>query len=355
MMPLWIRPRFSRIDTVKESQMELPRIRPMPRDLSPTWQDDVEDLERAKEIVADPSVRARLPQVFHVGPTRTATTWTWYVLKNRANVSQEYKEIFFFAQNFSRGFDWYLSHFAPPLQDLPRVDIEPEYFPGRAARHRIESLIPNARIICSLRDPVDRLFSFYKILIRSTSLPPCSFEEACESDWRLAESARYGTHLEGWLNAFGRDRVLVLFYDDLLANPQAYADTICRFIGIQPFELSNELRQRVYASEHFTKPASRWWGEVGKAVGLRIWEFGSPRLNHLVRRLKLSRLFYDTGAPFTPPDAAVVARIKNRLRPEIELVEHLTGRHLSSWKGANIAPRTETRPALVEYGQNASS
>src|SRR5437879_2540463 len=211
------------------------RIRPAPRNLSRSWQDEAQSLEDVRAIVSDPRVRSRLPQFFHVGPQRTATTWTWRILKDRANVSREYKEIFFFAQNFARGFDWYLSHFERTAPDLPRVDIEPEYFAGKAARHRITSLIPDARVICCLRDPLERLFSLYKILIRSASLPPYGFEQACEQDWRLAESARYGTHLRAWLDALGKARVLVLFYEDLLQDPQCFADRICDFIRIERF------------------------------------------------------------------------------------------------------------------------
>jgi hypothetical protein len=323
--------------------MELPRVRPAPRGLAASWQDDHDILTRAGAAVANPTVRARLPQFFHVGPTRTATTWAWEILKGRANVSTEYKELFFFAQNFSRGFDWYLAHFQPIVPGVPRIDIEPEYFPGKIARERVASLIPQARIICSLRDPVERLFSFYKILARSTSIPPYTFEEACERDWRLSESARYGFHLQAWIDAFGAEKVLVLFYEDLLADPQSYADKICDFVGIKRCSLSPEQRSRVHSSEGFTQPRSLLWTEIGKVIGLRIWELGSSHLNHLVRKMRLSRLFFDTGARFEPPDAGTVARIKARLRPEIATVERLTGRDLSTWKGEALVSQAQNR------------
>ena len=347
---LYSKPLYSSsANNLKGSTMDLPRIRPTPRHLSRSWQDDEQGLEEAKAIVAHPLVRSRMPQFVHVGPTRTATTWVWQILKDHADVSREYKEIFFFAQNFIRGFDWYLAHFGPLMPGLPRIDIEPEYFPGKAARHRIGYLIPGAKIICCLREPVERLFSFYKILVRSTSMPPYSFEQACERDWRLAESARYGTHLRAWLDAFGKDNVLVLFYEDLLQDPQVFANRICDFMCIERFTLTADLLRRVYSSECFTAPRSRMWANLGRVVGLRMWELGSPRLNHLVRSLKLSTLFYDTGAPFVQPDPAVVARIKARLRPEIQMVESLTGRDLSAWKDvAGHSNKRHGHPAITE-------
>jgi len=297
---------------------------------------------RVRLRMTDPSISARMPLVFHVGPPRTATTWTWEVLRGRVNLCEEYKEINFFAQNFTRGLEWYWSHFEDLRPELPRVDFEPEYFFGKVARQRIVTLLPQAKIICSLREPVARLFSLYKILARSTSLPPYGFEEACEKDWRLAESARYGFHLREWIEAVGASRVLVLFYDDLLADPQRYIDQICEFIDLEHFTLLPEQCARVLSSERFTLPNSQWWGRFGRSIGERIWELGDKRVNYLVRRLKLSKLFFDKGTPFTPPDAAVGQRIRTRLRPEIEIVEQLTGRDLCAWKGevgsnANIA------------------
>ncbi|MBV8451289.1 MAG: sulfotransferase [Deltaproteobacteria bacterium] len=274
-----------------------------------------------------------MPQVFHVGPPRTATTWTWEVLRGRVGLCEEYKEINFFAQNLARGLEWYLAHFEEPVSQLPRVDFEPEYFGGTVARERIVTLLPRVKIICSLREPVGRLFSLYKILVRSTSLPPYKFEDACEKDWRLAESARYGFYLRKWIEAVGASRVLVLFYDDLLADPQQYIEQICDFIGIERFKLRPEQRSRVLSSERFTLPNNQWWGRLGRSVGELIWELGDKRMNYLVRRLRLSKLFFDNGMSFTAPDAAVVQRIRMRLRPEIELVEQLTGRDLSAWKG----------------------
>jgi hypothetical protein len=312
--------------------MEAPRVRPVSRKRSRALLDEHAVMTRARAAIADDAVSDRLPKCFFVGPMRTATTWAWQLLKDHVNVAADYKELFFFSQNFYRGFDWYLAHFERIIPGRPRIDIEPEYFPSALARQRIAAFIPEARIVCSLRDPVERLFSSYKVLARSASIPACTFEEACEKDWRLAEAARYGSHLEAWMNAFGTDKILVLFYEDLLSDPQAYADKIFEFVGIESRPLSAELRSRVHSSEGFTTPRSRLWTEIGKAIGLRIWEFGNPHLNQLVRKLRLSSFFYDIGAPFVPPDPAVVSRIKARLRPEIERVECLTGRDLSAWK-----------------------
>ena len=52
---------------------------------------------------------------------------------------------------------------------------------------------------------------------------------------QIIEVTRYATHLPDYRARFGDDRVLVLLNDDLRADPQAYLDRVCDFIGIERY------------------------------------------------------------------------------------------------------------------------
>jgi hypothetical protein len=41
-----------------------------------------------------------------------------------------------------------------------------------------------------------------------------------------------------WQNIFGARKILVVLYDELRANPQAYLDAVCEFVGIARIDLS---------------------------------------------------------------------------------------------------------------------
>src|SRR5260370_37093684 len=64
------------------------------------------------------------------------------------------------------------------------------------------------------------------------------FEDAIGKHKQMVESNRYAFHLKDWQARFGSENVLVLIYDDLIADPQSYLDRVCDFAGIELFALS---------------------------------------------------------------------------------------------------------------------
>jgi hypothetical protein len=65
----------------------------------------------------------------------------------------------FFVKNYSRGIDWYREFFRGYAKEVPVGEIDPNYFSSEQALERIALHIPRAKIICSFRDPVERLYS----------------------------------------------------------------------------------------------------------------------------------------------------------------------------------------------------
>ncbi len=72
-------------------------------------------------------------------------------------------------------------------------------------------------------------------MLRRIVATKVDFERAATTRGDLLESNRYGTHLANWFDTFGRERVQVLIYDDLEADPQAFLDSVCDFIGVARF------------------------------------------------------------------------------------------------------------------------
>jgi hypothetical protein len=91
-------------------------------------------------------------------------------------------------------------------------------------------LSAGTRFIYVMRHPVDRLISHYKHE-RSQGTITEEIEEAIERHPKLIEYGRYSRQLEPYLDSFGRDRVLPVFFDRLGGAPQQELERICRFIG----------------------------------------------------------------------------------------------------------------------------
>ncbi|MBV9487001.1 MAG: sulfotransferase [Frankiaceae bacterium] len=111
------------------------------------------------------------------------------------------------------------------------------------AHRRIHRLIPQAKLVAVLRDPVERAHSNWTHL-RSAGLEPESdFVTACHLEaerkakgwapfWYYLEQGRYGDHLEHLLSVFPKEQVLVLLYRDYREHPIETVDTVCRFLGV---------------------------------------------------------------------------------------------------------------------------
>ena len=173
----------------------------------------------------------RLPSFIHVGPPRTGTTWLHQKLMGHVGLPIR-KETRFFDLHYDRGVEWYCNAFGDCPPDVPLGEMGPTYFSNASARERIKHLIPDCKIVVTFREPAARLYSLYR-LIRSGSRP---VSDTFDEYWRFqldsgADLCSYATHLKRWQAAFGKSRVLALFYEDLDSDPQDYLDSICSFIG----------------------------------------------------------------------------------------------------------------------------
>ena len=283
------------------------------------------------------SAASQLPDTIGVGPPRTATTWLDAVLRGFVGLPSGIKETDFFSFNYHLGLEWYRSHFRDCDPRLPVVEFSPVYFEWPQVPERIAAHIPQVQILVTLRDPVDRIYSHYQLLRREGWVGAISFEQTLADHERWADRAgnllsnsRYAYHLGRWLNVFDRQRILVMLHDDLEARPQAYLNQVCSFIGIPPIDLA----QSQYGNERVNRMtlAPRSPRLALRARQLRV---ALERRRMPAARSLLKPLFdycAGGGPPFTPMLPATEVALRERLRPEIESLERLIDRDLSTWK-----------------------
>jgi Sulfotransferase domain len=273
----------------------------------------------------------RLPDFIAVGPPRTATTWLHEVLQGHVCLPADRKETDFFTRFYDRGIDWYADYFRHCEGGIPVGELSPMYFASSPARERIARHLPECKIIVSLRDPVERAYSNYRMLRRIVATK-VDFEQAATTRGDLIESSRYGTHLADWFARFGRERVQVLIYDDLESDSQAFLDSICDFIGIPRFPISSSKvgAERVLTVN--TQPLSPRLAKLARDVVGWFVDRRYHRAANRVRGSRIIRYMLEGGDPFPPLDPEVANRLREYYRPEVEKLEQLIGRDLSAWK-----------------------
>jgi hypothetical protein len=280
------------------------------------------------------------PSFIVVGPPRTGTSWLHKLLEPYASLPSPSKETRFFDLHFHRGFDWYAWHF-PRHGRGPMGEIAPTYFASPEARQRIAETIPQAKIVCIFRNPVERAVSLYRLKL-AYGMYRWSFPEALRKDPELINSGLYWTHLSGWRERFPDQQLLVMIYDDLAADPQAFFSRIAAFIGLPAITISQSQLNRVYSSERMTRPRS--YLATRTATAFADW-CKSRRLDHLVasvRESALIRLFLGGGEslPHLPPET--LQELTEVFRPEVEALESHLGRNLEHWKSERMQQELRT-------------
>jgi Sulfotransferase family len=139
-----------------------------------------------------------------------------------------------------------------------RGESTPFYLYDRAAQRRIRALIPDARLIVTVRDPVERAHSNWTHLWSSGLEPIHDFVAACAAEparvqagwsafWHYIGLGRYGEQLEQLYTVFPSHQVLVLRYRNIVDTPVETLDLICAFLGVQQGILTELPRENVTA------------------------------------------------------------------------------------------------------------
>lgn len=305
-----------------------------PNPLRRFWFDRI--FARGRHFTGVAGVIERLPSFFVVGPPRTGTSWLYEMLRGHVILPVATKEARFFDTHFHRGLDWYRAHFPRNLDGLRMGEVAPTYFASAEARERIAQLIPNARVVCIFRDPVERILSLYR-LKRAYGLIPWSFEHAIVKDPELMDTSRYSTHYRAWRDLLGPHQVLAMIYDDLLHDPQGFINSLVDFIGVPRFALTPLQNRWVHGSEGLTHPRS--YARTRNATRVADWLKAQrfDRLVAVIRDSPLRQFFLSGGRPFADPPSEFAARLYEMFRPEVEELETILERDLAGWKSTAAA------------------
>ncbi len=293
-----------------------------------------------------------LPSFFIIGPPRTGTSWLHEILKQHTVLPRLTKETRFFDTYFERGLNWYRAHYPSPNGKSCIGEIAPTYFASAKARQRIKELVPDARIVCTFRHPVERVLSLYRVK-RAYGLIPWSFEDAILRDPELIESSRYAAHLRAWQQAFGIDHVLATLFDDLRAEPQAYVHRVADFIGIPRFSLTPAQVRSEHASDNMTHP--RCYYRTRSATLVADW-LKARHFGHFVaaiRRSRVSKLFLGGGPAFGGLSGEMSLRLQELFRSEVEELQVLLRRDLSAWKALSNDLLGSAQPLHLSVGREA--
>ena len=100
-----------------------------------------------------------------------------------------------------------------------------------------QALGDDARIIYLVREPIARIESHLAHDIAASRITPDEVESAALNESRYVSWSDYGRQIKPWIEAFGRDRVLIIRFDDFVSKRHQTACQIATFIGLDAEQL----------------------------------------------------------------------------------------------------------------------
>lgn len=180
-----------------------------------------------------------LPDFLGIGLMKTGTTWLYENLRRHPQiVMSEEKELGFFNRRMSRGLRWYASRF-PSTDAGVRGEITPGY--ASLPRERIElihRLMPDARLLLLLRDPVEWEWSTLAHRLRNEgrridAVDPDELLTLLDAH-RMLRRGGYTGVLDRWTAVWGREPLWIGFYETIARDPRGLLRSVFDHLGVDP-------------------------------------------------------------------------------------------------------------------------
>lgn len=262
------------------------------------------------------------PNYLLIGATRCGTTWLGKNLMLHPQVFMpSQKEIHFFNRHYDKGIDWYFDIFEHATEKAIG-----EATPGYLYHEHIPELIrkdcPDVKLIVCLRDPVERAYShyWYREDERRAQNIVTTFEDKIQQTPRLIEEGLYARKLKKYLELFDKDKLLILFNDDLKRDPEGYLKKVFEFLEVDTEFKSPLLNKKLNVSA----------SKIGRA---RILYYLQKALNKL-GIYSLAKAVDSMNRKEIPPINPSTRKmlIEKFYLDDINELEKISGKDLSTWK-----------------------
>lgn len=280
--------------------------------------------------MSDSDPQPLLPNFVVIGATRAGTSTLHSWLGEHRDICMSPREdLDFFLEdgNWDRGVGWYGLRFGTCPWEQVRGETSPRYAdthldPG--VPKRMHSVIPHARLIYLVREPIERMRSSYRHRVLDGA-ETRSFIDAVTEDPDYTEASRYIDRIGDFLSEFDKKQMLVITTEQLASDPVATMQRVYGHVEVEEAELSNVAARRDVTDDRRLestislrlKANPAYWRALN-----RSWRLRSLHERVLTRQAK--------GPVATLPGSAE-ADMKADLEKATQALEVFIGRRLTEW------------------------
>lgn len=280
-----------------------------------------------------PKKQFNLPNLIIIGAMKCGTTSLHYYLSRHPQISMSMeKELNFFIRenNWNRGIDWYKSHFTDQVkvhgESSPNYTRYPKW---SGVPERMYSVVPNAKLIYILRDPIKRIISHY-IHSYAKGREPRTINDAL-TDFEhnsYVECSKYYMQLNQYLNYFPNSSILVISLEKLSRDPHGTLRKIFKHLDVDENVYFRYRFKPFHSSEK--KRRKNVWGERLEKISLiKQIEKLPPQVRWHINQVLYLPFSQKIDRPLL--DKSLQNKLADYLRDDINLLRTHTGQSFNDW------------------------
>ena len=272
-----------------------------------------------------------LPNFLIIGAIKSGTTSLYHYLRQHPDVymSPVKETKYYWKEGEAEGRvrirtrEEYERQFDGVASERAIGEASPQYLHSPTAPARIAADMPAVRLIVSLRNPADRAYSSYLGRLRG-GWERRGVEEAMRPGTYYVASSLYHAALTRYLDTFGRGRIKVILFDELIADPHAVLRELYAFLGVDDAFVADVSEQH----NRGVVPRNVALNEVFWKNVARIRKLLPPSLRNTGLAGRAHRLLVRKPEPLPP---AIRGELLDYFRDDIAKTAALIGRDLSCW------------------------
>ncbi|WP_046868963.1 sulfotransferase family protein [Microvirga massiliensis] len=285
-----------------------------------------------------------LPNLIIIGAMKSATSSLHYYLRFHPDISMSHqKELNFFAEedtscvnskSQNKGLEWYKSNFNEI--SFVRGESSPSYtfYPRHiGVPRRMHSVIPNAKLIYIVRDPIERMLSHYVHNVHRGRERRRAEDALLDPNEIYLAVSSYYMQIAQFLNYYPRQQILIVSTEELFSRRLETLKVIFNYLGVhsdfhtekfaERRHLSSSKRRRTLAAEFLFKAGgvAKKYIPISEAVRSRVKSLIEARLTSPIERPELTD--------------DLRREIASALSEDVAKFRRFAGREFGEWKWAS--------------------
>lgn len=285
------------------------------------------------------SVSGRVPNLIIIGAQKSGTTSLHKYLGAHPEIQMSLeKELNFFiagrpgwGSTWHKGVGWYKTRFSSNAKI--RGESSPNYtaYPYiQGVPERMHLVIPGAKLIYILRDPIERIISHYVHscgMGRENRTFPDALKNINDNNQYIARS-KYYMQLKQFLEYYDESQILIITQDDLYGDRLETLKRVFRFLGVD-----DSFQSRKFNKIYHSSTLKRKRNKVGSFLSRTPVQKAIERLPQYIRWKAEWLIYFPFSSKIERPkmDDALKKLLIEYLEDDVNSLREFTGKKFEAW------------------------